>query len=205
MIMIKSVIFSILAVSVLGMGSQAFAYEMYDGEIRFNSLQKDSTNGVIYQYDGFITIYELEPQVYSEPSGNINIKLSDVEGDILDEFSTPINSVPIIDPDGGDDRWAFSFEIDTGKYDLLTDVEYTIQARHLHMVGEQNLVVYPTLEKSIIDAGIAKAEKDNIQPITEPIPDWVKKIFVFYANEEISDNELISAIQYLIDVKILKV
>ena len=194
----------LLSIVILS-GTQAFGYEMYEGDISLKPLDSDSTNGVTYHYDGKITIYELEPQVISEPSGNIDIKLLDSEGIVLDNFTTPIDSAPIIDPDGGSDKWAFSFEIDTSKYDLMTDVEYTVQASYLHMVEEKTLTVYPTLEKSIVDAGIAKAERDNIQALAQPIPDWVKNIFVFYANDEISDSELISAIQYLIDVNILKV
>lgn len=196
----------LLVLSVLVVGvSQAEAYEIYPGEIRFSSQQADSTIGTIYKYDGFITIYELEQEVFLEPSGNIDIKLLNGDGIVLDSFTTPISPNPTIDPDGGDNTWNISFEIDTSKYNLLTDVEYIVQASYLHMIGEQRLFVYPTLEQSIIDAGIAQKERKNDLTIAEPIPEWIRNIFIFYANNEISDSDLIGALQYLIDLKILKV
>jgi len=99
----------------------------------------------------------------------------------------------------------FDFEIDTNNYDLLTDTRYHIEVIYEDKTDLIELVVYPTLEQSIIDSSIAKAERENAEMLTEPIPEWIRNIFVFYANNEISDQDLINALQYLIDMKILQV
>ncbi len=39
--------------------------------------------------------------------------------------------------------------------------------------------------------------------LTEKIPDWVKNIFGWYATDQVSEDELLNAIKYLIDEKIL--
>ncbi len=39
--------------------------------------------------------------------------------------------------------------------------------------------------------------------LTKKIPDWVKNIFGWYAQDQVSEDELLDAIQYLIDEKIL--
>jgi len=46
---------------------------------------------------------------------------------------------------------------------------------------------------------------DNI-PIEETalIPDWVRNIFIWYAEDRISEQELLDAIQFLIDIEILQ-
>ena len=41
--------------------------------------------------------------------------------------------------------------------------------------------------------------------LTKKIPTWIKSIFGFYSQDKISEDELLNAIQYLIDEKILKI
>ena len=38
----------------------------------------------------------------------------------------------------------------------------------------------------------------------QKIPDWVRNIFIWYAEEQISEDELLNAIQFLIDIGILE-
>ncbi len=40
---------------------------------------------------------------------------------------------------------------------------------------------------------------------TEQIPSWIKNIFVFYADEQISESDLLNAIEYLVDIGIIPV
>lgn len=58
--------------------------------------------------------------------------------------------------------------------------------------------------------GLGRVTYDGSQiweyvPEVSLIPDWVKQIFVFYANDQISEAELIAALEYLIGAGIIKV
>ncbi len=46
-----------------------------------------------------------------------------------------------------------------------------------------------------------KSELENVQNI----PDWVKNIFILYADDSITENELISALKFLIEQGIIKI
>ena len=193
---------SLLILSVLVAGiSQAEAYEVHSGGIQITALKSNSTIGAVYEYEGLVTSYELKPKIVSEPKGNIDITLLDDTGFVLDAFTAPI------DHDEKDGFWGFSFEIDTGKYDLLTDVEYSVQATYLHMKEETKMVVHPVPELSTMNMDMIQTEGIQVYSTSEsePIPEWVRNIFIFYASNEISDADLINALQYLIDMKILKI
>lgn len=41
------------------------------------------------------------------------------------------------------------------------------------------------------------------QMVTKPIPSWIKGVFVYWANGQISDNELIEAIKFLVNTGVL--
>ena len=53
----------------------------------------------------------------------------------------------------------------------------------------------------------AEAEEEMMmEEEPEPkLPDWVRNIFVWYAEERISEDELLGAIQFLADIGIIKV
>ena len=53
------------------------------------------------------------------------------------------------------------------------------------------------------DEEIELLEIENSEEPESKIPDWVHDIFVWYAEEEISENELLTAIEYLISQEIL--
>ena len=134
----------------------------------------------------------------------VTIKVLDTDESIIDTFDTPVDSQASYDqePNG---LWYFDFEIDTSKYSLLTDTKYMLEATYDNKTKEKRFFVYPTLEQSIIDAGNAQADRDEMAMMEQPIPDWVRNIFVFYANGEISDQDLLNALQYLIDIKVLTI
>lgn len=57
--------------------------------------------------------------------------------------------------------------------------------------------------------GLSRVTYDGEQiweyiPEADLIPDWVRQIFVFYANDQISDAELVGALQYLIGAGIIQ-
>ena len=48
-------------------------------------------------------------------------------------------------------------------------------------------------------------EIENSEEIESKIPTWVHDIFVWYAEETISENDLLSAIEYLISEEIIDI
>ena len=190
----KLLLSSLLVLSVLAVGiSQA---EAYDGNIHLTRLVSEPTIGDVIPFEGYLS--KVEPP----ENTSVLITLRDTDNSIIDSFQAQVDSkVTVIDE--FTNVWLFAFEIDTSKYNLLTDTKYMIEATFEDKIEDKRLYVYPTLEQSIIDAGIAKSEREAMM-IEKPIPEWVRHIFIFYANNEISDSELMDAIQYLIDIKILK-
>ena len=45
----------------------------------------------------------------------------------------------------------------------------------------------------------------NDDPTSEKIPSWVKNIFVWYASDQVSEIELLNAIEYLINEGTIKI
>ena len=187
-------VLTLLSVVLIGLVGYA---EAYDGKIRFDATESDITIGDIVFFKGMLI--GIEP----EPNAVVNVVLHDMDGNIIHDIDVKVDSQMLLF-ENEEQTWNFDFIIDTSKYDLLTDTQYIVEATFEDKINNFELIVYPTLEQSIIDAGIAQTEKENAQAVTEPIPEWVRNIFIFYANNEISDSELMGAIQYLIDVKILK-
>ena len=60
-------------------------------------------------------------------------------------------------------------------------------------------------EKSIAAEDVESLQVENLEQSESKIPPWVHDIFVWYANETISENELLSAIEYLVSEGILNV
>jgi hypothetical protein len=58
-----------------------------------------------------------------------------------------------------------------------------------------------TVEELVTPEEEINEEESEIEPLVEPeskIPSWVHEIFVWYANETISETELLAALEYLI-------
>ena len=47
-------------------------------------------------------------------------------------------------------------------------------------------------------------DESTTPPPKQKVPDWVRNIFIWYAEEQISEDELLNAIQFLIDIGILE-
>ncbi|MCV0430986.1 hypothetical protein [Nitrosopumilus sp.] len=60
-------------------------------------------------------------------------------------------------------------------------------------------------QEEIIDDEVELLEIENTEETESKIPTWVHDIFVWYAEETISENELLSAIEYLISQEILSI
>lgn len=181
---------------VLSIGMMQFA-EAYDGNMKITYTgEKEPTNGTVLTYTGYLTSSE------PIPNSTVTIKLLDVDNSVIDQFEVAINPQGNFD-DKPDGVWSFEFEIDTGKYQLLTDTKYMLEAIYDNKKEDRRLYVYPTLEQSIIDSGNAQAERDQRETSQDP-PEWVRTIFKMYGDGEINFSDLTAAIQYLIDMKIIK-
>jgi len=55
-----------------------------------------------------------------------------------------------------------------------------------------------------IEEGICLDSPSNPPPVPEKLPEWVRNLFIWYAEKRISEAELLDAIQFLIDQGILK-
>jgi len=52
---------------------------------------------------------------------------------------------------------------------------------------------------------VLEPEPEVIEEPTQKLPDWVRNIFIWYAEEQISEDELIGALQFLIQEEIIEV
>jgi len=101
------------------------------------------------------------------------------------------------------------------------DVGYIIQDEQLgeQKVGNYELFVYSEfgssvtrMEFSIVQSSLSEIQQESSQESestdnsNEPkVPEWVKDVFVWYGQDLISEDELISALQFLISEGILDV
>ena len=89
-----------------------------------------------------------------------------------------------------------------GNYEILISTEFgdTQGSASFSIIESSD----PTLE-SIEEKSIVEEEPDSIIEEATIIPEWIRNIFVFYAEESISDQELINAITFLIEQKIIEI
>ena len=73
------------------------------------------------------------------------------------------------------------------------------------VVTQNTTETLDTSEESENNEELELLETENSEEIESKIPTWVHDIFVWYAEETISETELLSAIEYLISQEILNV
>ena len=61
------------------------------------------------------------------------------------------------------------------------------------------------IEEPVNDSPVESLQVESSEQTESKIPEWVHDIFVWYADETISENELLTAIEYLISQEILNV
>ncbi|WP_420546550.1 hypothetical protein [Nitrosopumilus sp.] len=89
----------------------------------------------------------------------------------------------------------FFVEIPTSKDSKVGnyDIEITSQCREIHreICTHQNESISITVEK--------ESSQDK------KIPDWIKNVFVWYAQDIVTEGELLSAIEFLVNQKIIQI
>ncbi len=110
----------------------------------------------------------------------------------------------LISTEFGDTQGSTSFSIIESSDPTLESIEEkTISKQTESDENESEFVSEAQIqseEKSIIEE-----EPDSIIEEATKIPDWIRNIFVLYADGSISDQELINAITFLIEQKIIEI
>ena len=111
----------------------------------------------------------------------LSVKISSPNGTVISDFFLTSDS---------DGMFEFPFEL---SYDD-TSGDYLVNIMSMCREIHRDICTHKTAETTISVIG----EESKI-------PDWVRNIFVWYAEDSISENELLQALQYLIKEKIIQV
>ncbi|MGI9567122.1 MAG: hypothetical protein ACR2LL_08945, partial [Nitrosopumilus sp.] len=137
-------------------------------------------------------------------NGWVNYNEESTSDVLLKITATDPQGVKILDENiTSDSDGTFSFDLpipensEVGKY----TIEITSQCREVHreICTHQN-------ETITIDIKEKKSVTDtSSQPQSNKIPDWVKNIFVWYAEEKVSEDELLETIEFLVNQNIIQI
>jgi len=142
-----------------------------------------------------------------------------VTGEVRDLYSgTPV-SVIILHPDGsnvsisqisvGNDK-KFSLEVTAGGITMDVEGIYTVKAQYgtsarmsetFFEFGDIDVIDSEVMDTSTYIPQITNNTVTS--PIQNEIPEWVRGIFVFWVDRQIDDQELIEAIKFLVDTKVI--
>ena len=111
----------------------------------------------------------------------LSVKISNPNGTVVSDFFLTSDS---------DGKFEFPFELsaDDSSGDYLVNI--MSMCREVH----RDICTHKTAEVAISVIG----EESKI-------PEWVRNVFVWYAEDSISENELLQALQYLINQNIIQV
>ena len=219
---LKLVLPIFFVVLILGIGlSQA---EAYDGKVKViiddnNKIIGDDIVAEIMlvgDIDIQVTGDEETEILEGEPDSDTQLEIS-----IIDTKSDNIVNTTMINPswnfqeNGDDPLWVFTYSIDTSS-GLEADTKYDLQVQYDDKMNSHSFSLQLPPEESAMKASQAMNEgklvmEDDESPpqitdeTTEEFPEWVDNIFVWYAEKTVDRSELITALQYLIEVGILKV
>ena len=174
---------------VLAVGiSQA---EAYDGKVDIRIDDTDKVRGDDIIVNGFI--FQADPI----PDEIVQIRILDPDGNVMSTGESIVDSETSLF-EGVQEVWKFEYVIDTSN-ELEEYVRYILEATYDDKKSEHSFTFYPPLEEQVL------AASPKPQPITNEIPDWVREVFSFWVEKQISDAELISAIEYLIEIGMIQV
>ncbi len=111
----------------------------------------------------------------------LSVKISNPNGTVISDFFLTSDS---------DGKFEFPFELS----DDDTSGDYLVNIMSMCREVHRDICTHKTAETTI--SVISEQSK---------IPDWVRNIFVWYAEDSISEKELLQALQYLIKEKIIQV
>jgi len=139
-------------------------------------------DSLVYSYGDTLTISGWV-NYSDEPTSNVllSVKISNSNGTVISDFFLTSDS---------DGKFEFPFELsqDDPSGDYLVNI--MSMCREIH----RDICTHKTAETTISVIG----EQSKI-------PDWVRNVFIWYAEDSISEKELLQALQYLIKEKIIQV
>ena len=109
----------------------------------------------------------------------LNVKISNPNGTVISDFFITSDSK-------GEFEFPFELSDDDTSGDYLVNI--MSMCREIH----RDICTHKTAEITV-----------NVLGEESKIPEWVRNIFVWYAQDEISEKELLNAIQFLINEKII--
>jgi len=139
-------------------------------------------DSLVYSYGDTLTISGWV-NYSDEPTSNVllSVKISNSNGTVISDFFLTSDS---------DGKFEFPFELsqDDPSGDYLVNI--MSMCREIH----RDICTHKTAETTISVLG----EESKI-------PNWVRNVFIWYAEDSISEKELLQALQYLIKEKIIQV
>ena len=82
---------------------------------------------------------------------------------------------------------------------------FSIIKSSLPLTTQNTIEELVTLEEEFEPEESVESQIENLEESESQIPSWVHDIFVWYANETISENELLAALEYLISQGTIKI
>lgn len=109
----------------------------------------------------------------------------------------------LISTEFGDTQGSTSFSIIESSDPILELIEEKISEQTESNENESEFASKAQIQSE--EKSITGEEPDSIIEEVTKIPDWIRNIFVLYADGSISDQELINAITFLIEQKIIEI
>jgi hypothetical protein len=109
----------------------------------------------------------------------------------------------LISTESGDAHGSTSFSIIESNNPTLESIDEKISEKTESNENESEFVSEAQIQSE--EKSIVEEEPDSIIEEATKIPDWIRNIFVLYADGSISDQELINAITFLIEQKIIEI
>ena len=109
----------------------------------------------------------------------------------------------LISTESGDAHGSTSFSIIESNNPTLESIDEKISEKTESNENESEFVSEAQIQSE--EKSIVEEEPNSIIEEATKIPDWIRNIFVLYADGSISDQELINAITFLIEQKIIEI
>ena len=179
----KIFIITVISLLVVSSGSQAFGYGAPPPQNNANNYtveinpDKESYNlGESITFSGSVNKYDEDR--------SLRISIFDSDQNLILTQKTSVNA-----------DTTFSHKIILGEQFL--DGNYTVRAQYGNSQATVERISF------VINSNEVTSMEQKLPGDTK-IPDWVKNIFLWYGQDQVSEDEIISAIKFLIEAGIIK-
>jgi len=133
------------------------------------------------------------------------MRVSDSSGNVVKETE-------ILPKNKGNEIWGTEFahiitnEVpETFQILIYTEFGTATATETISLLETKPIVQQAVKEEAQETESVPEPEPEVIEEPTQKLPDWVRNIFIWYAEEQISEDELIGALQFLIQEEIIQV